>query len=72
MDYVLIISSDEGIEIELFNAYGKAEYWVLDEILGPGFDREGEEAKAIAEQLAVDGYYDDNGVEYTIMEKIVR
>ena len=72
MDYVLIIRSDEGIEIELFNAYDKAEFWVLDEILGPGFDRESEEAKAIVESLAEEGYYDNYGVEYTIMEKIVR
>ena len=72
MDYVLIIRSDEGIEVELFSSYDKAADWVLDECLGPGFDRESEEAKAIVKSLADEGYYDNYGVEYTIMEKIVR
>ena len=72
MDYVRIIRSDEGIEIELFNDYDKAKFWVLDECLGPGFDEKSAEAKAIVKSLADEGYYDDNGVEYTIMEKVVR
>ena len=72
MDYVLLTTSDEGIEVELFSSYDKAADWVLDECLGPGYDRESDEAKAILSSLEDEGYYDNYGVEYTIMEKIVR